>query len=152
MKQFAAALAFVLIAGCSPAPVTYHSFTPATGDTVYVCAVRHVNELGYTVTRTGKLPDYFVADRRTSGWTEYITGRRHFDRLTASITQADTTWRKLRITASSVQVRTRVSKGQETTVPTRDKVQEDANTVVTACTIGLTKATGTEGSDAARHL
>src|SRR5258708_885775 len=150
MKLVAVILAFALVAGCSPVPVSYHSVTPATGDTVYYCAIKQVNGLGYTVTRTGKLPDYFVADRRTSGWTEHITGRRHFDRLTASIATVDSTWRKLRITASSVQVRTRILKGQEQQVRTRDKAQEDANAVVTACTKG--KATGAEASDAARHL
>jgi len=144
--------AVVVIAGCTPVPMAYHSVTPATGDTVYDCAIRHANELGYTLTNVGVQSSYFVADRRTSGWEEHITGRRHFDRLTALVTNADSTWRKLQVIASSFQIRTRIFKGQQSAVPTRDKVQEDAQAVVTACTIGLKKAPSMEASDAARRF
>jgi transposase-like protein len=91
-------------------------------------------------------------ERLHRGWTEHITGRRHFDRLTATIVAVDSLWRKLQVTASSVQVRTRILKGQEQVVRTRDKVQEDANAVTTACTKGVTKATGMDASDAARYF
>jgi hypothetical protein len=126
-----------LLAGCIQGPISYHSLTPATSDVAYNCALRRVNELGYTVTKTSKESGFIVGDKQTSTWTEAITGRRHFDRLTVSIFATDSAWRTVRVTAASVQVRTRVSVGDESDVPTRATAKADATAVVTACTDGV---------------
>ena len=112
MRTSIVGLTLALLAGCVHGPTSYRSLTPATGEVAYDCALRRVNELGYTVTETNKEAGFIVGDKQTSGWTEYITGRRHFDRLTVSIFDADSAWRTVRVTAASMQERTRLFGGR----------------------------------------
>jgi hypothetical protein len=137
MKISFTVLTLALLAGCVHGPTSYHSLTPATSDVAYNCALRRVNELGYTVTETNKESGFIVGDKQTSTWTEGITGRRHFDRLTVSIYAADTAWRAVRVTAASMQERTRAFSGSLSPTSTRDQVKADATAVVTACTDGV---------------
>jgi hypothetical protein len=137
MKISFAVLTLALLAGCIHGPTSYRSLTPATSDVAYNCALRRVNELGYTVTETNKESGFIVGDKQTSTWTEGITGRRHFDRLTVSIYAADTAWRAVRVTAASLQERTRLFVGEQSSVSTRETAKADASAVVTGCTDGV---------------
>ena len=145
MRTVVVGLTLALAVGCVHGPISYHSVTPATGDEAYGCALRRVNELGYTVTKTNKEAGFIVGDKQTSGWTEQLTGRRHFDRLTVSIFDADSAWRTVRVTAASMQERTRLLVAPQSAVSTRESAKADASAVVTACSNG-TMAKGLEGA------
>jgi len=96
--------ALVLAAACSTSPISYTASTPTPQDGAYSCALRKVNELGFTVVNTDRQGGFITAEKQTSGLgTALLTGRKYTDALTVSIFDgADAQSRTIRVTAAQV--------------------------------------------------
>lgn len=98
-----APLLVLLAAACSSAPISYMSTTPAPESSAYECALRQINEMGYTVTNADKGAGLIAAEHQTSsGVGEFMSGKKYRDVLTVSIFDAadSTKGRRLRVTAA----------------------------------------------------
>jgi hypothetical protein len=74
MKTIATALGLALVAGCAINPVQYNSPMPLGLDAAFACALRQLNELGYTVTNTDKSAGYLAAERQTRARSIVLVG------------------------------------------------------------------------------
>jgi len=92
----------------SGAPISFTAPTPQTSADAYSCALRKVNELGYTITNANKDAGFITADKVTSSVAEHLfTNSEVFDRLTVSIFDAaDGKGRTIRATSAKTQVST----------------------------------------------
>ncbi len=130
-----AVLTVALLAGCAAKQISFNSVTPATGDASYDCVLRKVNELGYTVTASNREARFLSAAREFhKSATQAFTRQRYYDRLTVSIVDADSAWRKIRITTEGTVERDNALAGQTSRAkaPT-DSVQADASAILIAC-------------------
>ncbi len=98
-----ASMALTVVA-CATAPVSFVSTTPEPTDAAYNCAMKKLNELGYTVSNTNKDAGFITGAKQTSsGVGEFMTGKKYHDILTISIFDADEGSRRLRVTAAQSQ-------------------------------------------------
>lgn len=132
-------LVLVFAAACiSTAPISFNSPTPDTGDVAYGCALRKVNELGYTVTNTSRDGKFVTGIKQTSGAVQqFMLGTKYKDQLTVSIFDADSTTRKVRVTAASVQERSTLLGSSSDGKAPSDAAKADANEVLRACSKGV---------------
>lgn len=87
---------------CATAPVSFTSPTPASQDDAYSCALRKINEMGFTVANTDRQAGFITAEKQTSGLgTALLTGKKYQDQLTVSIfDNAGSASRTIRVTAA----------------------------------------------------
>ncbi len=101
--RYTALLLVLFATACSSAPISYMATTAAPEASAYECALRKINELGYTVTNADKGAGLILADHQTSsGVGEFMSGKKYRDVLTVSIFDAadSAAGRNLRVTAS----------------------------------------------------
>ena len=112
MRRSSPFLALIL-AGCATAPVSYLVAAPQPSDAAYACALRKVNELGYTVTNSNKEAGFISADKQTSGLgTKIWSGAEYHDQLTVSVYgDSASGGRKIRATAGRVPSTLRTTEG-----------------------------------------
>jgi hypothetical protein len=104
----------VVALGCSSPPVSYLVSTKATPETAFACALREVNELGYTVTNTNKEAGFIAATKETTpGFNRFLGNAETHDQLTISIYGDSASGRHIRATAGSVK-KTTALLGQST--------------------------------------
>ena len=65
MRTAISAISMVALVDCSSSPISYFASSPIPQDGLYTCALRKVNELGYTVTNTNKEAGFITAERQT---------------------------------------------------------------------------------------
>ena len=144
MKSLVAVIAAVVLTGCAAGPVMYHTSTPNTADETYVCALRQVNELGYTVTTADKESARIVGQRQFhNNSLPGIGGNVKRDEINVAIyPDSGGRTRKLRITASTEQeTHTLLSTRIHDLKPT-DKVRADASAILNACGSGVVTTEG----------
>ena len=103
MKKYTA-LAALLTAACSSAPISFYGVAPPGRETAYQCAVAQLNIMGYTI-EDGNSDAGFVRGRKqTSGLgTQIFTGNTYHDLLTATAFDNPATGEtNLRVVASRV--------------------------------------------------
>ena len=128
----AAALA---IAGCQTTPVSYFSTTPQPIGDAYSCALRKVNELGYTVTNTNREAGFITADKQTTGmFTKAFTGSEYHDVITVSVFDDPASGgRKIRVTAGTSDHQSSLLGTSSNNIAPSDKGQKDASTILSTC-------------------
>lgn len=139
MRTAISAISMVALVDCSSSPISYFASSPIPQDGLYTCALRKVNELGYTVTNTNKEAGFITAERQTSsGFSEVVTGRKYHDVLTISIfDEASGGSRRLRVTAAQTQQTAQLfGRASETGVAPSDKAKADSNDLLAACAPG----------------
>lgn len=132
------ALLVVLLIGCQTTPVSYFSTTPQPIPDAYSCALRKVNELGYTVTNTNREAGFITADKQTSGvFTKAFTGAEYHDVITVSIFDDPSAGgRKIRVTSGSSNRQSSLLGTSSENIAPSDKGQKDANALLSACAEG----------------
>lgn len=79
-----------LMAGCATSPESFVSPSPRPHADAYSCAVRKINELGYTMTGGDRDAGFASAEKQTSGLgTQLLSGRKYFDQIVVSIFDGD---------------------------------------------------------------
>jgi VCBS repeat-containing protein len=132
----APALLLALV-GCAKGPVSYTAPTPEPAETAYVCALRKVNELGYTVTNTSKEGAFIQADKQTSNtFGRLMTGNNFHDRLTISVFDAGNNTRTVRVTAGGYNERSNLLGTSTNSTESSDTAKADSNTILLACAKG----------------
>lgn len=127
--------------GCiSTAPASFSAVTPEPIESAYACALRRVNELGYTVTSTTKEAGFITADKQTSGaGTMFLSGEAFKDQLTVSIFGADSA-RRIRVsTAQRSEKSTGFSNATKAFAPS-ERGKRDAQAVLSSCATGAIAA------------
>jgi type IV pilus biogenesis protein CpaD/CtpE len=138
VKALALVSSVLLLEACSSAPVSFSSTTPQPLETAYGCALRKVNELGYTVTNTNKDGGFINAEKQTSsGLGEFLTSKKYHDVLTVAIFDDGKGGRTMRVTAAGSEQ----SSGLFSSASKGDKApsnggKADANTILSACAQG----------------
>lgn len=128
-----------LFAGaCKTAPISYFAATPQPAGDAYTCALRKLNELGYTISNTNKEAGFITGDKQTSGLgTRLFTGSQYTSVLTVSIFDAPSTeGRRIRVTAAQVRERSNLFATSKNAEKPSDVGIADANAVLEACTQG----------------
>jgi hypothetical protein len=138
VKALALVSSVLLVEACSSAPVSFSSTTPQPLEAAYGCALRKVNQLGYTVTNTNKDGGFINAEKQTSsGLGEFLTSKKYHDVVTVAIFDDGTGGRTMRVTAAGSEQRTGLfssaSKGDK--APSKDG-KADANAILSACAQG----------------
>lgn len=128
----------VLQMACNAGPVSYLVATPAPSETAYACALRKLNELGYTVTNANKEAGFIAGDKQTSGiGTQLLTGQQYHDQLTVSIFDAAAgAGRKIRATSGKIAQSSNIFGSSQKGVAPSDKGKADANDLLLACGTG----------------
>jgi len=134
-------LAVILFAGClhmTGAPISFTAPTPQTTADAYSCALRKVNELGYTITNANKDAGFITADKITSSVAEQLfTSSQLNDRLTVSIFDAaDGKGRTIRATSAKTQVSTAASNIPPRPIRPSGEGMADAQGLLLACGSG----------------
>lgn len=136
-----AGLALAACAG-SYAPVSFMSPTPRPADEAYTCALRTVNQLGYTIEATDRTSGFLRAGRQSSGaMAALLVERDYFDGLTVSIFEAADGTYSMRVTAASSSQGSFNSTGRNN-VPPSQQVQRDAREVLGSCGDGAIQGDG----------
>ena len=131
------------VSACATAPISYTSATPRPLDDAYTCALRKINELGYTVSNASKDAGFIAGTKQTSGLgTQILTGSQYHDQLTISIFESGDGARTIRATAGRVDQKTSLFGTSATGVAPTDKGTGDANAVLTACGNGAVTKQG----------
>ena len=131
----------VPLAGClhmSGVPISFTAPTPQTSADAYSCALRKVNELGYTITNANKEAGFITADKVTSSVAErLITSSDVYDRLTVSIFDApDGKGRTIRATSAKTQVSTEAGNIPPRPINPSNQGMADAQGLLLACGSG----------------
>lgn len=132
-------LTILLFAGaCKTAPISYFAVTPQPAADAYTCALRKINELGYTISNTNKEAGFITGDKQTSGLgTRLLSGSQYTSVLTVSIFDAPSTvGRRMRVTAAQVRERSNLFTTSKNAEKPSDVGISDAKTVLEACTEG----------------
>jgi hypothetical protein len=135
MKQSVIAAALLFVAGCSTGPVSFTGLSPDVSDALYACALRQVNQMGYTVTNTDRDAGFITGEKQTSGLgTALLTGQQYHDLLTVSVFDGSDGKRTMRVTAGQTQ-QSAVGFGaaSRTQVAPKDSGKRDAMSILTAC-------------------
>ncbi len=103
MKKYTA-LAALLTAACSSAPVSFYGVAPPGRETAYQCAVAQLNIMGYTIEDGNSDAGFIRGRKQTSGLgTQIFTGNTYHDLLTATAFDNPATGEtNLRVVASRV--------------------------------------------------
>jgi len=140
MKRIFLVLASVLTVSCvSSAPISYVAATPDAGSGPYSCALRKLNEIGYTITNTNKEAGFITGDKQTSGaFAEAFTGKKYHDQITVSVFDAGNGAGKMRVTAAQTEENAgyMFGKASATGVAPSKSGKADANTILTSCAQG----------------
>ncbi|MEJ2503665.1 MAG: hypothetical protein P8177_10215 [Gemmatimonadota bacterium] len=138
------ALALLLTACGAAGPTSFTAPVPRSADAdPYACALRQVNELGFTVVDADRASGFLVAEKQTTGALETFFGDAHeFDRLTVSIYDDGADGRTLRVTAGEVSRGGEEASGSES--PEASGI-EAAQAVLRACSTGEIRQRGGEG-------
>ena len=130
MNTASTILALVALTGCAAGPAVYHTSTPNTADETYVCALRQINELGYTVTTADKESARIVGQRQFhNNSLPGIGGNAKRDEINVAIyPDSGGRRRKLRITASTEQGTHTLLSTQIRDLKPTDQVRADAKT------------------------
>jgi hypothetical protein len=150
-----AVLTAALLAGCAAKSKSYNSPTPATSDASYDCVLRKVNDLGYTVTSTSREGRTVTAQKEFhKSATQVFTRQSYFDRLTISISDADSASRTVGITATGSVENAHLLTGTTSRAKApSDMAQADASAILAACARGLvTKEPGASQQDSRVRL
>ena len=145
----------VVLSGCATAPISFLSSTPRPLDDAYSCALRKVNELGYTVSNTNKDAGFITGTKQTSGLgTKLLTGSEYHDQLTVSIFDDSAAGgRRIRVTAGRVDQKSNLFGTSTHAIQPSTAGIGDANTVLTACGSGpVTQQSDMVLESAARRL
>ena len=141
MKRLAICLTFSLaVTGCVTHPRTFSSLTPARRDDVYDCALQRVKAMGYLAAIDNKEAGHLAGRRLTREANLGSIGNKRYDELWVSISDADSATRKLQVVAGRAQEShtsssaTRIERGPD------DKVQGEAQALLTACTQAAIKS------------
>jgi hypothetical protein len=127
------------LVACTPtSPISYLANTPTPQDATYTCALRKVNELGYTVVNTDRQAGFINATKQTSGMAmAVLANAKYNDVLTVSIYDAtDGDARTLRVTAGQTQERAMgfgAGAGSATGVAPSQSGIADAKSVLATC-------------------
>lgn len=138
VKALALVSSVLLLGACSSAPVSFSSTTPQPLEAAYGCALRKVNQLGYTVTNTNKDGGFINAEKQTSsGLGEFLTSKKNHDVLTVAIFDDGKGGRTMRVTAGGSEQKSGLfasaSKGDK--APS-DGGKADANAILYTCAQG----------------
>jgi hypothetical protein len=140
MRKLVSTFSFLVLAGCSGGhPISYFALTPQPSPDAYTCALRKVNELGYTITNTSKDAGFLTADKQTTGTMhKLLTNGEVHDQLTVSVfDDAATQQRKVRVTAGTTEAKSGLLGGTSTSAQSpSDSGIADANSVLSACATG----------------
>ncbi len=138
LRAWRAALVAVIATGCATGPVSFVSLTPRLAGDTYSCALRKVNELGYTVSNTNKDAGFITGTKQTSGLgTMILTGSQFHDQLTVSIFDAPGgNGRSIRATAGRVDQKSNVFGTSSTATAPTTAGKADANALLRACSDG----------------
>lgn len=151
MRSAPAAL-LLLAAACSTAPVSYLVTTPQPTDAVYACALRKVNELGYTVTNTNKDAGFITGVKQTgSGFTQVMTGRHTSDQLTVAIFTDAAGKKTVRATTGQVSKKTNLFGTSEEPAAPSEAGMHDANDLLLACGEGPVSRQGAASFEVSVH-
>lgn len=135
-----ASMAVISIGGCaSSAPISFMAATPDAGPSAYTCALRKLNEIGYTITNTNKEAGFITADKQTTGaFAEALLGKKYHDQLTVSSFDAGDGTGKLRVTAAQTEENAgfMFGKASSSGVAPSAKGKADANTILLSCAQG----------------
>jgi hypothetical protein len=142
------------LAACANGPISYLAATPQSSADAYSCAVRKVNELGYTITNTNKDAGFVTGTKQTSGLgTQFLTGSQYHDQLTISVfDQPNSPERQMRATTGRIDQRASLFGTSTTGVKPSSIGISDANAVLMACGKGtITQQTENEFVAVARR-
>jgi len=138
------------LGGCATAPISYVSLTPRPLEDAYSCALRKLNELGYTVTNTNKDAGFIAGTKQTSGLgTQLLTGSQYHDQLTVSIFDAESGGRRIRATAGRIDQQTSLLGTSTSGVAPTEKGIADADALLKACGDGTVTKQSPSSADAA---
>lgn len=128
-------LLVALLAGCTNGPISYAGLSPDTGDALYSCALRQVNQLGYTVVNTDREAGFITGEKRTSGMgTAILTGQNYSSQVTISVFDAENGRRTMRVTAGQTsESALGFGAASRTVIAPSDTGKADAMTILTAC-------------------
>jgi hypothetical protein len=132
----------LLLAGCGAGgPTSFLAPVPRSADTdPYDCALRRINELGFTLVDADRASAFLVAEKQTTGALETFLGDAHeFDRITVSIYGDGQGGRTMRVTAGEVARGGEKASGSESPEPSGI---EAARAVLQACTTGEIREQG----------
>lgn len=125
----------VVLGGCVTAPVSFTGLSPDSQDAMFSCALRRVNELGYTVTNTDRDAALITGTKQTSGFgTALLTGSNYHEQLTVSVYEGADGRRTMRVTAAQVQEDAEgLGRGSRSSSAPGDIGKADAMAVLTSC-------------------
>lgn len=127
----------VLVAACAARPESFVTRTPTPTGDAYTCALRMVNQLGFSVVNADREAGFINAERQTSGGAEvFLTGIKELDQLRISTYEdalSETT--EIRVTAGQGTASAHAfSDVSETTMSApSDSGREAARTILVAC-------------------
>lgn len=151
MRILAIATVFASIAGCVAPPAVYVGTTPSPTDAAYACALRQVNELGYTVIAADKASGFISGMKQTFGrFAPLVGGKAKRDQLNVAVYPADSGSGRMRITASSERETRTILKTSIDGISPSARVRGDASAILSACTDGAITKVG-EGTVARRR-
>ncbi|HEY4302835.1 MAG TPA: hypothetical protein VGM82_00095 [Gemmatimonadaceae bacterium] len=129
------ASASLLTAACGGKPISYLVTTPQPSETVYGCALRKMNELGYTITNTSREAAFVAGTKQTSGTARKIfTGDEYHDQLTVSVfDDTKTGQRTMRATTGRVNQKSNLFGTSSSSIDPSDTGKQDANDLLLAC-------------------
>jgi hypothetical protein len=139
MRRSVSMLVLIAVSACGKSgPVSYLSTTPAPTPDAYACALRKINELGYTVTNTSREAGFISGEKSTTGSLKRaLTGSQYASILTVSIFDDPATKaRKIRATAGQSRERSNLLTTSKSTEAPSDLGIADANSLLTACAEG----------------
>lgn len=138
MRKLVALLAVGTLTACGGKPVSYFALTPQLAPDAYSCALRKVNELGYTVKDANRDAGFITADKQTTGaLRKALMGNEDHDQLTVSVfDDAESQKRKMRVTAAATTARTTMFNTHTSGKQPSEAAIADANAVLSACSEG----------------
>jgi hypothetical protein len=139
MRTLARIGLLVALSACSTSPKSYSVTTPQPADAAYSCAIRQINQLGYTLANSNAAGGMIIAEKQSSGLgSKIFLGRTNRDQLTVSIFDGATPGtRQIRVTAAETSERTNLlGTAHEGASKPSDAAIADANALLLACGSG----------------
>jgi hypothetical protein len=138
MRSPSIAVLLCSVSACATSPISFLVASPQPADAVFACALRKVNELGYTVTNSNKDAGFIAAQKdRSNAVAKFLSNEEKEDQLTISIFSAADGKRQLRATAGSSKKRSTIFSQQTSTeAPSKEGIGA-ANDLLLACGEGV---------------
>ncbi len=139
-----------MMLGCSTKPISYLTTTPRPAEDAYACALRMVNQLGYTVTNTSAAAGFIAGTKQTSGLgTRILTGSEYHDQLTVSVFGDEDGGRRIRVTAGRIDQNSNLFGTSTKSMKPSDSGKNDATTLLGECGSGAVTEQGDGALEAA---